>query len=462
MPTLVGPGDRLISREGRATWMRRGSVPFSSWAGGGAIRLSGEGRSVSYHSIYRAQPWVGISINKLARQISRLPLKVYEIDSQGDHVRVREGSLVERLKNPYPRCSPAQFKQKISFPMLLHGNAVIAKDRPNRGAPPANLVPLDWRYVSPDFEDGRPVDFWTLERSGNRMFFAPEEVVHFAWEAGDSDLGISPLEQLGVTLRLEDSAQRYGASSFTNAARPSGALIAPAEANIDPEERQELREELRQTQQGEDNAFNLLFLTGGLDFKAFSHTAVEAALIEQRKLNREEVAAVYDIPPPLIGILDHATYSNVAEMHRMLYMTVLGPWLTLIEETLQAQLIDPEPAWEGLHVEFDLSEVLKGDTKERIDALKTGISTGLYTINEARKIENLPRIDNAVCDEPLIPVNNMQPVGATPDIPAPGQEPMLASLERARDRVVSKALAGELDPTDPDLGRLRAAANGTH
>jgi len=463
VPTL-DLGDRLYSVQGRATWMKRPSQPFSAWNGGGMVRLSGEGRTISYQRLYETQQWVAIAINKLARQIARLPLKIYEEDSQGDRVRVRDHSLESLLSNPYPRCSPATLKQKIGFPMLLHGNSLIGKVRPARGAPPENLIPLDWRFLTPEYDPGHPVDYWTLEYRGNRKYVAPEEVVHFAWDAGNGDIGISPLSQLQTTLRIEDAAQRYGSSSFDNGARPSGALVAPEDAELDSDERAELREELRQAHEGVDNAFRVLLLSGGLKWEGFSHTAVEAELIEQRKLNREEVAAVYDIPPPLIGILDHATYSNVAEMHRMLYMTVLGPWLTLIEETLQAQLIAPEPAWEGLFVEFDLSEVLKGDTKERVEALKTGISTGLYTINEARKIENLPRIDNDVCDQPLIPVNNMQPAGQTPGATPAQNEPMLAFSPYHKaviGRVAEKAATGELQPSDPDLGRLKALTKET-
>jgi hypothetical protein len=66
-------------------------------------------------------------------------------------------------------------------------------------------------------------------------------------------------------------------------------------------------------------------LPPGMHWKGIAHTAVEAELIEQRKLTREEVAACYDIPPPLIGILEYATLANVAEAHRMLYTTILAP-----------------------------------------------------------------------------------------------------------------------------------------
>jgi phage portal protein BeeE len=56
-------------------------------------------------------------------------------------------------------------------------------------------------------------------------------------------------------------------------------------------------------------------------------SAVDGELIELRKLNREEACAVYDMPPPMVQILDRATFSNIDEQHQMLYVDTLGPWL---------------------------------------------------------------------------------------------------------------------------------------
>lgn len=458
MPTLLTEDDRLVTVSGRRSWLKRGSVPLSTWNGGGSVPLLGD-KSISYASLYRKQPWVAIAVNKLARQVARLPLKVYRKDSQGDRERVRDHPLVDLIERPWPRGSANDLKQAVAFPTLLHGNGLLGKNRSGRGRPPSSLVPLDWRFAIPHFEDGEPVFAWeTTQIDGKPRYLAPEEVIHTAWWAPDGPVGVSPLQQLGVTIGLEDAAYRYQTSSFDNAVRPAGALVTPAEVDLGTEERAELRDEVHGVHGGVDNAFRMMLLTGGVTWEAFSQTAVEAELIEQRKLNREEVAAVYDIPPPLIGILDHATYSNVSEMHRMLYMTVLGPWLDLIEQKLQAQLLDGEPAFEGLFVEFDLSEVLKGDTRQRILALKDGIGTGLYTINEARKIENLPRIDHPLANQPLIPANNLSPLGEGPALE--GVAPMLAShIARARDRVLAKVGAGEDDPLDAERFRRELAAD---
>ena len=473
MTTLVTYGDRLVTAGGRESWLKRGSVPLGSF-GQGAVALSGQGRVVSYQQLYEEQPWVAVAVNKLARQVARLPLYAHRLiegtrwEGESEPLEL-DHPLARLLARPWPRAGELHLKQKAMFPALVHGNAALAMFREAPGGPPASLVPLDYRHLTAHCLGGDgEIDVWETGQSGRPRMLAREDVLHFAWEGGGGDLGVSPLKQLGTTLRTEDAAQRYQSSSFDNGARPSGALVLPQDARLDADERQELREEIRGQHAGVDQAFKVALLSGGMDWKPFGHTAVEAELIDQRKLNREEVAAVYDVPAPLIGILDHATYSNVAELHRMLYGMVLGPWLSLIEDTIKAQIIDPYEPWaqEGLFVAFDLSEVLKGDALKEIQAVREGIQTGVLTVNEGRRRLNMSRHDDPAADELLIPVNNLAPLGdagsaeddapdgddapgdGPPRLPASDDETVLKHLERAGRVIASRKGAGHPEPFD--------------
>lgn len=401
---LVSGGPFQRSVGGRPT-IATSSMPFGTHGIQHLQMLSG--RSVSFTDIYRTQPYVASAVNALAKQISRLPLKVYRRNSQGERERVNDHRLVDLIRAPAPRCSASQLKQWMAIPMLLHGNSALVKTRRERVGPPNRLWPLDWRYLNAHVVHSQ-IEFWRSTEFGSTVRLDPEDIVHFGWEAPDGRIGVSPLQQLGVTVRIEKSAQEYQESYLQHGFRPPAGIKLPEGVGIDKEVRQELREDIVQNYGGAANAALPVLLPNGYELVTVAHNAHEAELIEQRKLTREEVAAVYSVPQPLMGILDHATYSNVAELHRMLYTTVLGPWLTLFEETFKAQVIDPEPAFAGLFVEFELAEVLKGDKLKEIAALKMAVQSGLLTINEAREVQNRPRFDAAWCDQPLIPANNLR------------------------------------------------------
>jgi HK97 family phage portal protein len=436
---LVSGGPFLRSPSGRNT-IARPSIPFGMWGSSGLTLL--DGRPISYNEIYRTQPTVAAAVNVFSRQISRLPLKVYKKNSQNERERVTNHRLVDLIQKPAPRCGATQLKQWLAKPLLLHGNSTLLASRARAGQPPNRLWPLDWRYMWAHYEKGEPIRFWQTTEYGSIVTLDPEDVIHLHWEAVDCPIGVSPLEQLGVTVRIDTSAQEYQESYLRQGARPPSAITMPEITGgdapgviLDKDLRREMREDLDAAYAGSQNAGRPALLPGGFKWESIAHSAHEAELIEQRKLSREEIAAVYEVPQPLVGILDHATYSNVAELHRMLYTTVLGPWLTLFEESFQAQVIDPEPAFQGLFVEFDLAEVLKGDKVKEINALKIAVTSGLMTINEARAVQNLPAFSEEWCNAPLIPANNLASEPGNP-----GAAPSEAQMQ-AFEAAVERALA---------------------
>ncbi len=423
MATLIVPGDEQVTVGGHATGLKRNSVPLSSYAVG-SVPLVGDGRLVSYSSLYHNQFAVAACVNKLARQVSRLPLKPYKKTSEGRQ-RLPGTSMLQRLlSRPYPRAGSLHFKWAIMANALVQGNALAYKRRYEVGGPVVETIPLAYSKLRPELDSFGNVEVWECTQEGLPRWLDPGDILHFSFGGLDTAIGVSPLQQLGVTLSIEDAAQRHQQAQLRNGARPPSAVQASNEfLGLDPAERQvllaQLRADLTALYAGPENQGRPALLPPGLTWEKVGHTAVEAELINQRKLTREEVCAVYDVPPPLIGILEFATLANVAEAHRMLYTTILAPWLIMIEETLQAQLIDEEPTLRGdIYVEFDLSEVLKGDLLQRAQALALQISHGVLTIDEARTIENRPTFELPETERPLYPANNLVPVG-TPREPAP-------------------------------------------
>jgi HK97 family phage portal protein len=120
-----------------------------------------------------------------------------------------------------------------------------------------------------------------------------------------------------------------------------------------------------------------------------SLTPVEAELIEQRRLNWDEVGMVFDLAGPLRGDLSHGTMANVEEMLKSLYRDVVPPWTELLVQTYQSQMLDPHDEWRDLRVRFDFGDKLKGEPRSR-RPLKTLVEAGLMTRNEARRELGFP------------------------------------------------------------------------
>src|SRR5207237_1164089 len=76
-----------------------------------------------------------------------LPLKVYKRGENNERERVLDHPLADLLSRPAHRCGPVHLKQWLILPLLVHGNSLVVKFRPEPGAAPSALLPLDWPSI---------------------------------------------------------------------------------------------------------------------------------------------------------------------------------------------------------------------------------------------------------------------------------------------------------------------------
>lgn len=372
-----------------------------------------EGRLISYAGIYNSQPVVATAVNKLSRRIATLPFDGYKRLKDNGRELVRDDTLDTLLRKPLLRWSKVHLLHHIAQQNLVHGNALLAKVRgSDPDAPPIGLWPLDWAFINAYAPQGGRIEWWsTTQFEGQERFLEVKDTLHFAWASPSGEIGTSPLAQLGVTIRLEDAAQRHQTASFKNGARPGGVFTLPPGSNPSKEQMELTRATIQAMYTG-DGAFKTGVIAPGAKWESMSMSPVEVELIDQRKLNREEVGMVYDLAGPLMNDLSHATLTNVIELNKALYRDVIPPWTTLIEQTFQSQMLDEEPAWLDRFVAFDFGDKVKGEPLELANTLKLQVEAGLITRNEARRILNLPPDDEPEADELSANVNNQAPLAA--------------------------------------------------
>lgn len=346
----------------------------------------------TYEELYRTQPWVQVVVNRLARSISRLPLKVFvNPDEPSERERVRDGELFDLLRRPEPRRGQNRLKLDIVSNVAIHGNHVLVKDRARTGLPPTALLSTSAKYWRARRDSSNQVWYVFSPGNGGPFHFRAEDVIHFRWwEGGNGLWANSPLDSLRTTLMNEDATQRHTIATFENGARPSGIYTTTVEDD-DLVKRQ--AENLKRIFGGPDNAAKLALIRGDVKWNPMSHTIVDSDLINLRKLDREEVAAVYNMPPPVIGILDRATYSNITEQHLMEAVDTIQPWTSMIQEEFSVQLIDGEPRMAGQYVEFEFGVLLQGDPMKQFDLLTKAVGGPILTADEARARLNMPPLN---------------------------------------------------------------------
>jgi HK97 family phage portal protein len=403
--TSIVSGGRALPVPMRKEWpLPTSYATLSGPSAGWLPLLTGDGMGATFEQVYKSQPFVYAIVQKLVYGIARNPLKVYEYLADGEsRGRVRAHPLAQLIRRPYTRGSEFGLKSHIALDLHVHGHALLLKSRPTVGAPPTELWPVPWRNVQVESDERGPIGY-AIQINGVTYPVGPEDVVHISLPGG-----ISPLVSLRGTVALEEAAATFQRESLANGVS-GGRVVFKSDQAINDQAAARLRLELERLYAGAENAGRFAILGNGLDAKSLTISASDLALIEQRKLSREEVAAAYDVALQLIGVGEKATYGNVAEYRKALY-DAIAVKLTLIEDALAAQLVDPEPAWDGVFCEFDTGGLLRPDPEARARTHMLNMQSSTNTINERRKYENLPPIDDPAADTVFVPAN-MAPAGA--------------------------------------------------
>lgn len=308
--------------------------------------LNADGGWATYEGIYKSQPMVFAAVNKIVNGAARNPFKVYEYDVDGEsRRRVRSHPLAQLLKRPHSGGSQYGLFAQMFRSCEVHGQALWVKYRPAVGEAPTELWPVPWRYVQVIRDERGPIGY-NVTIGAKTYALGADEVIHF-----DPRDGVSPLEPLRRTLALEDAAAGFSAEAMRNGVN-GGRVVFSHETKLNDQAMARFREDLQKVYSGSENAGKPIIGDAGLKATSLMVKATDMELVSLRKFSREEVCAVYDISPALLG-LEHASFASAVEYRKALYDAIAAR-ITFVEQTLQAQLIDPEPAWDGVFVEADM------------------------------------------------------------------------------------------------------------
>jgi HK97 family phage portal protein len=395
--------------------------------------------SADYATLYRTQPHVRTVISFLARNIAQIGLHTFERISDVDRRRLAAADhpVAALLSKPNPQTTRYRWFDALVNDMGIYDVACWVKMRP--AGQTAGLLRLPPSQITPLGDSWSWPDGVRFRGSKGRIDIPIDQLVLFhGYNPSDARWGLSPMETLRQTLAEEYQATLYREQLWRNGARFPGYIKRPKSAgNWSPEARDRFRNDWRGLYTGSGpGAGGTPVLEDDMEFVGGGITPVQAQYLETRKLTREEVAAAFHIPLPMVGILDHATFSNIEEQHKNLYQDTLGPWLTMIEQEIGLQLVSEFDDSGKVYVEFNLAEKMKGSFEEQATSLQTAVGAPWLTRNEARARQNLPQVDGG--DELVTPLNVLIGGQASPTDSAPKALPRLRVKSRAPETYQTK------------------------
>ena len=372
----------MTLRDVALRWLNKGveerAIDSVPWDVGGPLRAA----SVSVDQALGLVP-VFASVRLLSSQVASLPLQTYR--KTGDsRQKIPPFPLFVR---PSVQGTLYDWLHRCMTSLTLRGNAfgyITARDRDQYPTMIEWLHPDDVkvedRMPSGPGSYTQPVWYW------QGRVIPGEDLLHIPWfTVPGRILGLSPIGACAATISTGISAQHYTNDWFDAGAVPPGEF-----RNTGKRVTQEEADIISARLNAAIKRRKPLVYGNDWEYKPIAVAAHEAKFIETQRLTATQIASIYGIPPEMIGgeAGGPLTYNTVQSNAEGLEKFTLRPWLTLLEAAFFQLMPRPQ------YVKFNVDSLLRTDLQTRMASYQTGRQIGLYSIDEARAIEDLPPLPN--------------------------------------------------------------------
>lgn len=381
------------------------------WAEFFGVKPASSGVAVTVESAKRSAA-VYSCVRLIAGAVALLPLPIYERTADGGRKTFDHPLWWMLNESPYPTLTACSFWEWMLASSLLRGDG-IAQILRDRNGNPTGFMPIPRQCVEIQERDGRLVYYVDDGLSIYGLF--DHDVLHFPGFGfdgckGESVIRFAARQAVGTALAADD----YAGEFFQNGASPSIALTYPQ--GVAPTEAQQnhLREQFTERYTGQGNRHKPLLLVNGGKAEPISMNAEDAQLLETRKFQVVEIARAFGVPPHMIGETSASTSwgSGIEQMSIGFVRYTLGPHLRRIEQELNRKLWPQSPKY---FVEFNRDGLLAGDSKTESEVIAKSLggpgAQGWRTVNEARRLKNLPPVPGG--DVLFITTTTTPPQGAS-------------------------------------------------
>ena len=324
----------------------------------------------------------------LAESIASLPLHLYEKGENGDRIKAEDHPLYFLLHDePNPEMTSFIFREVMVTHLLLWGNCYAQILRNGRGEV-IGLYPLMPNKMSVERDQNGQL-FYRYQRINGEppamestdVILLPEDVLHIPGLGYDGLVGMSPIAACRNAVGMGLAADEYGSRFLSNGATPAGVLETPTLIK----DVSKLRDSWEKAYGGTGNAGRVAIL---VTFKPISMSPQDSQLLETRQYQLTEIARIFRIPPHMLQDLSRATFSNIEEQSLEFVKYTLNPWIIRWEQGMTKALLNAEEK-RRYSIRFNVDGLLRGDYKSRMEGYRIGVSSGILSVNDCRRLENM-------------------------------------------------------------------------
>lgn len=385
---------------------------------------------------YRANADVFSTLGLITKRASQLPWKVYELKQKRGSTSAKHdyeaaqksGDLYKSLKlkaqywdesentelNKLLECPnkiqswPLFIREALGY-KLLTGNRYIYRLRPAGMKKASQIFILPTHFMTVKLNEGSNY----LERhnvsyvmdSDFNLEFSSDEVYHSKdWNPAmvyqDFIYGFSPIQ--AAKNLIEKSNDSYSASAFAYKNMGIAGIVSQGKEGgddqfITPEEAKAIEKKLEGMVGGVDKFKKIIATSASISYQNLGLSPVDLAIIESQKMDREQIANIWNVPVTMLNSMGASTYDNMTQSERSFYLNCVIPELCDLRDCLNEWLLaDFNVNGKQYYLDFDIKSIpaLQADLAKLSERLLKEIQEGIISRNEYRKIADYEPFDN--------------------------------------------------------------------
>ena len=413
---------------------------------------------------YNTVNYIGNFSSILASDIAKLG---YEIkDKRGNVVTGTRSHML--IDNPSNVLTGVELRQLVMLDLLLDGNAFISLDSDNalsrsRGSistiqvcnpDDVDVLSMSGSIVTATSTNaGYGLSGYIVRGSGISTRFSPDDLYQIK-----SVSPYNPLRGMGVIQKNSGIIEENSSQSFFNrkylkdGVRTNLAVQPDTEEDMHPEQFLSWKRQISDSIEGAKNFQSALKLPAKTKITPLNLTHKDVDYINQKRLSREDLANIFELPPVISGDLNKVQgYSSGQQMMRY-FGNTLPKWGSLITPFFQ-YIVDNLDS--GLKFKFIYPTYI--DKVEASETASKLFDRGAITPNEMREFVGLGRIDDKNADKlyskaEYYPVGEIRPSSIEPEKKneskksfsiskkLPNTSLILRSSKKTRGKITSKTL----------------------
>lgn len=376
--------------------------------------------------------------------LAAMPLIVYKRLPDGGKERAPYHPLYRVLHDfPSQTQTSFEFREMMNAHLDLRGNAYAKIDSGPSG-PVSTLTALHPDRVQVKRYTDGSFDYNVRQLDGGAKVYKPNEIFHVRGWSLDGITGLSPISVARECVGIDLAAQDYAARFLKNDATPGIVLKHPAKLSQEAYNR--IRNSWQENQTGE-NRHKAAILEEGMGIDKLGMTNKDAQFLEARRFQKNEICAIFRVPPHMAGDLERSTHSNIEHQGIEFTVYTMLPLAKRWEQAITRDLFFQLPNDDNEYfAEFLLDGLNRGDMDSRYTAYAIGIQWGWLCPNDVRRMENMNPIDGG--DVYLRPLN-MVPSST------PGPDPSLPTEDEDEGATQKRGLPVPSDESEETASALK-------